>query len=116
MPADYRALPHAADMVPAILEGRQLPELTGDALMPSNRRTAPADILDFQRGPPQTRSLRKGLKSARRLTLPVRGWGSCSSDPLHRHCAFTKLHESFEVASLQASLVGICSPRASHPC
>jgi hypothetical protein len=33
----------------------------------------PADVLDFQSGPPQARFLRKGLRSARRLTLPVRG-------------------------------------------
>lgn len=57
MPADYRALPLAADMVPAILEGRQLPELTGNALMPSSTtsRSSPCTIWSISSAPkPET--------------------------------------------------------------
>jgi hypothetical protein len=68
MPADYRALPLAADMVPAILEGRQLPELTGNALMPSSTtpRSSPCTIWSISSAPkPETAEPGEGPSAGR---------------------------------------------------
>ena len=70
MPADYRALPLAADMVPAILEGRQLPELTGNALMPSSTtsRSSPCTIWSISSAPkPETAEPGEVLRPAGRV-------------------------------------------------